>query len=153
MAILNPCPGCPTMLLAGTRTPSRFTAAVGWQRHPILCSAAPNDRPGVPCAASTHSSILSQHIPSSELAADMVKDIHRFVCNVRISLQVMQLHPQCKHIPATSDSILSHSTALAVTTPSAIATLSNNLGAAAGRAYLHLNNNSSRHPITSPSQQ
>ena len=34
-------------LLAGTRTSSKLTCRVGWEFHPIFCSFAPNDKPGV----------------------------------------------------------------------------------------------------------
>ena len=48
MAILKPSPSSPTRWAAGTRTPSRFTIAVGWLFHPSLCSGAPKLRPSAP---------------------------------------------------------------------------------------------------------
>lgn len=48
IAIAKPPPSVPSRADAGTRTPSKFTIAVGWQLHPIFLSGFPKDRPGLP---------------------------------------------------------------------------------------------------------
>lgn len=54
MAILNPASTGPRTWLAGTRTPSKNTAAVGCEFHPIFFSCAPNERPGAPFSTMRH---------------------------------------------------------------------------------------------------
>ena len=45
MAMRNPWPSSATRFSAGTRTLSKWTAAVGWLAQPILRSWPPNERP------------------------------------------------------------------------------------------------------------